>query len=97
MSASQLIYGTPAKLAVSGYDGLVTLNGAGTFALSTPFPVSNATICFLTSFNAASGPLYYTKVNGAAGVGTVNIVSSAGAADAGKLVAVSVYNTFAEG
>jgi hypothetical protein len=97
MSASQLLYGTPAKLAVAPYSGLVTLGGAGTFSVAVPFPVSGSTIALLTAQGAATGALYYTKVNGVPGVGSVTVTSAAGAADANKIVAVSIWNQAAEG
>jgi hypothetical protein len=100
MSASQLVFGTPAKLAVVPYAGIVTLAnvaGVAQFTFVCPFPVGASTVCFITPLGAApAGTLFVTRTFGATGVGTITVAST-NVADVGDLVQVQVFNATAEG
>jgi hypothetical protein len=105
MSASQLLYGTPAKAAVPPYAGLVTLAnvaGVAQFTLSTPFPVSANTIVFATWAGFPDVPVGTLYVDRTFAVlpgsnGSVVIKSTGGVGDVGNTVFVQVWNAAAEG
>jgi predicted Na+-dependent transporter len=94
MSASSLVSGTPASVPnVATWIQRVSLVAGGVaaqFVITPPFAVNDQlTIQYSVMGRAATGLLYATTVNGAAGAGTVTI-QSANAGDVGLVLSVQL-------